>query len=180
MIIDLLSGLSSQSWSAAAVARGQWGIVVAPQYGDNTRTPLHLTSNITGDSIPAKASISSDHCIRCGARSLVPVRSWSVVQPYHPQSGSTSPLQTPGSRSQSTDHLDLESTTFRAKSYLKKLYSRLSILRCERDLNKAPLNFVDTLILATEHCSSQQDAARQHGKKLRQASPGSPRLISFN
>ena len=82
MIIDLLSGLSSQSWSAAAVARGQWGIVVAPQYGDNTRTPLHLTSNITGDSIPAKASISSDHCIRCGARSLVPVRSWTVVQPY--------------------------------------------------------------------------------------------------
>ena len=145
MIIDLLSGLSSQSWLAAAVARGQWGIVVAPQYGDNSRTPLHLTSNITGDSIPAKASISSDHCIRCGARSLVPVRSWTVVQPYHPQSGSTSPLQTPGSRSQSTDHLDLESTTFRAKQYLE-IVDRF--LYAESAFDKAPL-------LATDHCSSR-------------------------
>ena len=29
--------------AAAAVARGQWGIVAASQYGDNTGTPLHLT-----------------------------------------------------------------------------------------------------------------------------------------
>ena len=118
---------------------------MAPQYGDNSRTPLHLTSNITGDSVPAKASISSDHCIRCGARSLVPVRSWSVVQPYHPQSGSTSPLQTPGSRSQSTDHLDLESTTFRAKQYLENC----RFLDVKSAFDKAPL-------LATDHCSRMQ------------------------
>ena len=143
-MICYLASAVSPDWQQAAVARGQWGIVVAPQYGDNTRTPLHLTSNIIGDSVPAKASISSDHCIRCGARSLVPVRSWSVVQPYHPQSGSTSPLQTPGSRSQSTDHLDLESTTFRAKQYLENC----RFLYAESAFDKAPL-------LATDHCSSR-------------------------
>ena len=146
-MICYLASAVSPDWQQAAVARGQWGIVVAPQYGDNTRTPLHLTSNITGDSIPAKASISSDHCIRCGARSLVPVRSWSVVQPYHPQSGSTSPLQTPGSRSQSTDHLDLESTTFRAKQYLEIVDSYMRKVLLTRHLYWPPT-------IAAAGCSS--------------------------
>ena len=144
MIIDLLSGLSSQSWLAASSsgegAMGHCcGSTIRWQHQDAS------PSNITGDSVPAKASISSDHCIRCGARSLVPVRSWSVVQPYHPQSGSTSPLQTPGSRSQSTDHLDLESTTFRAKQYLENC----RFLYVESAFDKAPL-------LATDHCSRMQ------------------------
>ena len=150
MIIDLLSGLSSQSWSAAAaVARGQWGIVVAPQYGDNTRTPLHLTSNIIGDSVPAKASISSDHCIRCGARSLVPVRSWSVVQPYliipNQAARLLSRLQKSGHSPLTT--LDLESTTFRAKQYLKILDSEMWKVLLTRHLYWPPT-------IAAAGCSS--------------------------
>ena len=105
------------------------------------------TSNITGDSISAKASISRDHCIRCGAWSLVPVRGWTVVLPYHPQSGSTSPLQTPGSRSQSTGHLDLESTTFRGKQYLENCDVKLLLTRHLLSLR---------ISLATDHCSRMQ------------------------
>ena len=77
----------------------------------------------------------------------VPVRSWTVVLPYHPQSGSTSPLQTPGSRSQSTGHLDLESTTFRGKHYLENCDVKLLLTRHLLSLR---------ISLATDHCSRMQ------------------------